>query len=112
MPKKTASAARPRVPAPRVGDKPAGKVARAELRHRTKLREGRLLRLDRSVIADCLFYDISLHGACVRLPADIPVPRRLLVLDGRSEALVPAELRWRKDCHIGLFITDGIAAWG
>ena len=76
------------------------------------LREGRILNPDRTLISDCLFSDVSLHGACVKLPMDVSVPRLLLVLDGRSGSVYPAELRWRRDRHIGLFISVGIPEWG
>lgn len=87
-----------------------GHVARAEARLRTCLRTGWISDLARKSKIECLFMDISPHGARLRLSLQASLPARVLVFDDRSQATFTAEVRWHRSNEVGLFIRDGTVA--
>ncbi len=84
---------------------PRQKQRRSEARIRTRLRTGVISDLQQSFICECLIYDRSLHGARLKLPPNIHAPGTFIFDDG--EGAVRAQVRWRRDAEIGIFIAAG-----
>ena len=84
-----------------------GQVVRAEARLRTRLREGWVSDFARRLKIECLFMDISPHGARLRLSRPAPLPVQILVFDERSQAAYKAEVRWQRANEVGVLIPGG-----
>jgi hypothetical protein len=79
-------------------------ISRCEPRHRGHLRHGEIADLQRRVICECLICDRSSKGARLRLPKNVSVPDQIWFHDDQVNAPVRAQVRWRRNQEIGIFI--------
>lgn len=73
---------------------------------RTRLRSGRLLKLDGSHLSDCTLYDLENGdiGIVVQDP-ELSVPQRVLVEDNRELTRTFSEIRWRMGPYLfGIYL--------
>ena len=86
-------------------------VIRAEPRLRTHLRTGWIADLRHQLRIECLFMDISPHGARLRLDKATQgsLPAQLVLFDDRSQKTYRVELRWHRGNEAGVYIREGTA---
>jgi hypothetical protein len=80
---------------------------RSEPRIRTKLRSGRLSNLDGVFITECLVLDRSPHGAKLKLPKTLDVPKEILFRDDAVATAIYAKICWRRGDEIGIHLPKG-----
>jgi hypothetical protein len=81
--------------------------SRAHPRFKTRL-AGRLLSLDGRCNYDCTVTDVSEGGARVACDAFGLIPARIFLFVARTGDLFECEVRWRRDCEIGLRFIDAV----
>lgn len=79
----------------------ASQERRSAIRRRTLL-AGKIAYDGGAVSMDCTIRNLSETGALIRLPAPLPLPRRLQLLCAHEQAAFDAEVIWRNDLHVGL----------
>lgn len=80
---------------------------RSEPRIRTKLRSGRISNLDGVFLSECLVLDRSPHGAKLKLPKALDLPKEVLFRDDAVETAVYAKICWRRADEIGVHLPKG-----
>jgi hypothetical protein len=79
--------------APPISDNTGARLAPAT---RTRLRQGRLLSVNKVEICDCTLYDLENGGVGIVIPdADADLPAMLYVADPRLATVNLAKVRWR-----------------
>jgi hypothetical protein len=71
-------------------------------RRRCFLYPGKIYDLNRCFLADCVFHDMSVSGARVRLSANQPLPRAIHLYDDRNAKMIEAKIVWRRALEVGL----------
>lgn len=85
---------------------------RAAVRHRTRLRSGKVVGADGRFVVECLLANRSSQGGLLRLPSPLALPDRILVYDDQSGDLLAATVIWRRGRDHGLrFATPARTAW-
>lgn len=81
--------------------------ARRELRHRVRLRSGKILDRANNYVCDVRLHDLSAKGLRLALPADIALPRRFCVFDDDFSVVRVVQMAWRRGATIGARYCDG-----
>jgi hypothetical protein len=77
---------------------------RTEPRRRVHLRGGEIADRQHKFICDCVIRDRSTRGARLRLPKNVSVPHEIWFYDHEFKVSLKAEVRWRGDLEIGIYI--------
>ncbi|WP_158814324.1 PilZ domain-containing protein [Methylocapsa sp. S129] len=81
-------------------------VRRAEPRQRLHLRSGEVADQLHRFICDCVIRDRSIRGARLVLPRNVSVPDQIWFYDAEFKASARAEVKWRADQEIGIYIFE------
>lgn len=75
---------------------------RAELRRRTRLRSGKVLDTRNRFLIECQVHDRSLHGARLRLVANVSAPAKIYLFDDEAKMVREARIIWRCKQDLGV----------
>jgi hypothetical protein len=91
-----------RVIEPRHEPKQKNADKRAEGRHRTRLRSGKILDLANKFLIDCQIHNRSAHGARLILAAKVKAPRRFRLFSDTDGELIDAKIIWQRGQNVGV----------
>ena len=77
---------------------------RAEPRYRVHLRSGEIADQNHRFICNCVIRDRSVRGARLLLPKNVSTPDEIWFHDHERKAPVKAQVRWRMNREIGIYI--------
>jgi hypothetical protein len=80
---------------------------RREPRRRVHLRSGKILSEAERFLVDCGVHNLSRFGVQLRLAARVPLPREFLFFDESNDAVMQAEIIWRRGDIVGCRIVSG-----
>lgn len=83
-----------------------GRDKRLAPRRRTRLRSGKLLTRNGSLLASCLVHDISATGARLKLLANAILPLEIRYVDENGRSVREAVVVWRRGPEIGIRFTS------
>ncbi|EEE47866.2 hypothetical protein [Roseibium alexandrii] len=90
--------------APSVTDNTGIRLAPAS---RTRLRHGKLIKVDKTDICDCTLYDLQNGGTGVVIPdAEADLPDTLYVADTKLATVNLAKVRWRVGSNLGVLYLE------
>lgn len=90
------------------------KTATAETRlapaPRTRLRPGKLFKLDMKPLCECTLYDLANGSTGIVIPdGEAEIPEKLFLLDTRFSLLCLARVHWRMGPNLGIaFLEDPV----